>query len=166
MVPPRPIDGDDRRRKFLIVVGDAPEIMAALAYAGQRASRTGGSLVLLAVTEPLGESVWLGVEATYREEAAAKARAVFRLYQRKLKGWGFEALRVEEQIREGDTAEAIAACIAADLDIGVLVLGAATDPAGPGPLVTSLVGRHAGSFPVPIIVVPGTLTPAQLDSLA
>jgi hypothetical protein len=54
-----------------------------------------------------------------------------------------------------------------DEDIAILVLGAATDTKGPGPLVASLaVGKSAGSFPVPITVVPGYLSLADIQSLA
>ena len=51
--------------------------------------------------------------------------------------------------------------------IGVLVLGASKDPSGPGPLVANLAGgKLAGSFPVPITVVPGHLTTEEILGLA
>jgi len=48
-----------------------------------------------------------------------------------------------------------------------LVLGASRDPSGPGPLVTSLAGgRLAGTFPIPITVVPGHLSIEEILALA
>ena len=47
------------------------------------------------------------------------------------------------------------------------MLGASKDPSGPGPLVSTLAGgRHAGSFPVPITVVPGCLGIEEILALA
>ena len=49
----------------------------------------------------------------------------------------------------------------------MLVLGASKDPSGPGPLVANLAGgKLAGSFPVPITVVPGHLTTEEILALA
>ena len=49
--------------------------------------------------------------------------------------------------------------------ISILVLGAGTDKKRPGPLVSSIGGKMSGKFPIPITIVPGTLTPDQLDLL-
>ena len=49
----------------------------------------------------------------------------------------------------------------------MLVLGASKDPSGPGPLVTTLAGGGlAGTFPVPITVVPGCLGLEEILALA
>jgi nucleotide-binding universal stress UspA family protein len=56
--------------------------------------------------------------------------------------------------------------IEADEDIAVLVLAAGHGPEGPGPLVTAIAARGSGDFPVPITIVPGTLSEEQLDALA
>ena len=92
---------------------------------------------------------------------------MFRLFSRKLKAMGFEDLVPEEIVREGIKAEEITKLIEEDPDIGVLVLGASKDPSGPGPLVTTLAaGRFAGTFPVPITVVPGYLSLEEILALA
>lgn len=155
------------KRKFLVIVDDSPEGETALYYAARRAQRTGGGLCLLYVIPTPEMGHWLGVAEAFREEQLNKARAVFRLYNRKLKNWGFEDITAEEIIREGDKAEEIVALIQEDEDFGVLVLGAATDPSGPGPLVSSLAaGSKAGYFPIPITIVPGTLTLEEVAGLA
>ena len=104
---------------------------------------------------------------TFRDEQYQKARAVFRLRARKLKNWGFEDIAHEEIIREGHKAEEIVKLIEEDRDFGILVLGASTDPAGPGPLVSSLAaGAKAGTFPIPVTIVPGNLTIEEIQGLA
>lgn len=155
------------RRKFLVVVDETPEVESALAFAACRAVSTGGSLALLYVVEPGDFQHWLGVEEIAREEGLNKARAVFRLFGRKLKSMGFENLDAEEIVREGKKAEEIINLIAEDEDIGVLVLGASRDPSGPGPLVSSLAaGKYVVDFPIPITIVPGGLTVDDIRGIA
>lgn len=164
----RQIFVEGHKRKFLVVVDETPECESALAFAASRAQRTKGQLALLYVVEPGAEfQHWLGVEEIAREEGHSKARAVFRLFGRKLKAMGFDKIVPEEIVREGTKAEEITKLIEEDQDIGVLVLGASKDPSGPGPLVTNLAGgRLAGTFPVPITLVPGHLTTEEILALA
>jgi nucleotide-binding universal stress UspA family protein len=158
---------EGHKRTFLVIVDESPEGETALFYAARRARRTNGKLSLLYVIPPPEATYWLGVEETFREEQVNKARAVFRLNSRKLKNWGFDDMQPEEHIREGQKAEEILKLILEDEQIGILVLGAATDPEGPGPLVSSLAaGAKAGSFPIPITIVPGTLTLDEVKGLA
>ena len=159
---------EGHKRKFLVVVDETPECESALAFAASRAQRTKGQLALLYVIEPEdGAMHWLGVEEIAREEGQSKAKAVFRLFGRKLKAMGFEQLVPDEIVREGTKSEEITKLIEEDPDIGVLVLGASKDPSGPGPLVSSLAGgRHAGVFPTPITVVPGHLSTEEILALA
>ena len=165
--PLRKIFHEGHKRKLLVVVDKSPETEMALAYAIRRARRTGGGLALLYVIEPADFQHWIGVEDVYREEAQAKAKAVFRLYGRKLKLWGYEDMAPEEIVREGVKSDQINALIQDDPQIGILVLGASVDPEGPGPLVSSLAGgKNAGSFPIPITVVPGGLTLEEIEALA
>jgi nucleotide-binding universal stress UspA family protein len=163
---PRRLFTGDHKRKLLVIVDESPEGEAALYFAARRAERTGGRLSLLFVIPPAEMSHWLGVEQTFREEQHNKARAVFRLRGRKLKNWGFD-IQPEEIVREGQLADEIVKAIKEDREIGLLVLGASTDPSGPGPLVSSLAaGAKAGTFPIPVTIVPGNLTIEEIAGLA
>ena len=165
--PVRSVFSEGHKRKFLVVVDEAPEVETALFFAANRVYRTGGSITLLFIIEPSEEQTWAGVKEIYIEEQTAKAQAVFRLFRRKLKLSGFEDIQVDDVIRQGKKADQILAQIQDDSDIAVLVLGASTDPKGPGPLVTSIAtGKLAGSFPIPITIVPGTLSPEEIKGLA
>ena len=154
-------------RKFLIVVDDSPEVESALYYAASRVQRASGIIVMLYVIEPQEYTHWMGVRDRQIEEETATAKALFRLFRRKLNQEGFEGVVTEEAIREGAKAEQIELAIAGDDDIAILVLGASTDVQGPGPLVSSLAaGKQAGSFPIPITIVPGYLALEDIKSLA
>ncbi len=69
----------------------------------------------------------------------------------------FGAIEPELVIREGNRADEIVKLIEEDEDIAILVLAAGMDKEGPGPLVTALAGQQAGSFPIPMTIVPGNL---------
>ncbi len=154
-------------RKFLLVIDDTEEVNAALFYAANRVAHSGGSLVMLYVIEPQDFQHWMGVRQIQLEEETAKAKALFRLLRRKLNQAGFEQVESEEVVREGTTANEIIELIDEDQDIAILVLGAAADSKGPGPLVSWLTaGTQAGSFAIPITIVPGQLTPEEISSLA
>jgi nucleotide-binding universal stress UspA family protein len=163
---PRRLFNGDHKRKLLVIVDESPEGEAALYFAARRAERTGGKLALVFVIPPAEMSHWLGVQQAFRDEQHNKARAVFRLRGRKLKSWGFD-IAPEEIVREGQLAEEIVKVIEEDREIGILVLGASTDPSGPGPLVSSLAaGAKAGTFPIPVTIVPGNLTLEEIAGLA
>ncbi|WP_333795035.1 universal stress protein [Hyphomicrobium sp.] len=154
-------------RKFLLVVDESPEVESALYYAAARVVRSSGMILMLHVIEPQDFQYWAGVRQVQIEEETLKARALFRLFRRKLHLVGFENIPCEELVREGVKSEEIMKTIAEDEDVSILVLGASTDPAGPGPLVSMLAaGSAAGSFPIPITVVPGNLAFDDIIALA
>lgn len=155
-------------RKFLLIVDESHEVEAALYYAASRIWRSSGSLLMLYVIEPQQFQHWAGVRQVQVEEETNKARALFRLFRRKLNLAGFANIPCEEVIREGILAEEMKKTIEEDEDVSILVLGASTDPQqGPGPLVSSLaVGSAAGAFPIPVTIVPGNLALEDILSLA
>jgi nucleotide-binding universal stress UspA family protein len=154
-------------RKFMLVVDETPEVESALYYAAARIVRSSGTLLMLYVIEPQDFQHWAGVRQVQIEEETVKARALFRLFKRKLNLVGFENIVSEEVIREGIKSEEIMKTIAEDEDVSILVLGASTDPKGPGPLVSTLAGGSAaGAFPIPVTVVPGTLAFDDIIALA
>jgi nucleotide-binding universal stress UspA family protein len=153
-------------RKLLVIVDESSEVEGALLYAAGRALHAGGHVVLLYVIEP-DNQFWDAVRQVQLDEQTTKAKALFRLFRRKLSNAGYDAVTLEEVIREGKMLEAILQQIEEDEDVAVLVLGASKEANGPGPLVSSLaVGSAAGKFPIPITIVPGFLTLEEIQALA
>ena len=153
-------------RKLMVIVDESPEVELALFYAAGRVLHAGGSILLLYVIEPENQ-FWEGVRQVQLEEETNKAKAIFRLFRRKLNNDGFESVPTEEVIREGKKVDEILKQIDEDEDIAVLVLGASKETSGPGPLVSSLaVGTNAGKFPIPITIVPGELLLEDIKALA
>jgi hypothetical protein len=154
-------------RKMLVIIDESVEVEAALFFCASRIAHSSGVIVMLHVIEPQDFQTWMGVQQLHIEEESNKAKARFRLFRRKLNQAGFEHVVTEEVIREGKLTEEITKLIDEDQDIGIMVLGAAVDAKGPGPLVSSLAaGNLAGTFPIPITIVPGDLTLEELKALA
>lgn len=154
-------------RKMLVVVDESPESEVAIYFSASRIVHSSGAIVLLYVIEPQDFQTWMGVRQVHIEEETNKAKALFRLARRKLNTAGFDKVATVEVIREGKKAEEIIRLIEEDEDIAILVLGASADAKGPGPLVSSLAtGKMAGTFPIPISIVPGNLTVDDLKAMA
>ncbi len=154
-------------RKMLVVIDDSQEVEAALTFCASRIAHSSGAIVMLYVIEPQDFQTWIGVSQLHTEEETNKAKARFRLLRRKLNQSGYEHVVTEEVVREGQLTEEIVKLIDEDEDIGIFVLGAAVDAKGPGPLVSSLAaGNRAGTFPIPITIVPGGLSQEELQALA
>ena len=96
-----------------------------------------------------------------RAEAHEEANAVLDRHAARVSS--ITGVMPERVIREGDKSQELLKLIEEDEDIAVLVLAAATGKEGPGPLVASLT-RTAGTFPIPIAIVPGHLSDADIDA--
>lgn len=154
-----------RSRIFLCVVDESAEMGIAVRYACRRARSTGGHVALLHVIEPAEIQSWGAVEALMREEQRTEAeQALHRLAK--------EVHRISGTmpvfyLREGNRRDEVLRLIEEDPTISVLVLGAGTGPEGPGPLVTFLAGKGAVSrLRVPVTIVPGGLSPEQVDAIS
>ena len=150
--------------KVLVVIDDSPECDRAVYFASRRALRSGASVLMLRVIETHDHGPqWLEVAEIMHAEAREEANAVLdRHAERSSSITGVMPQRV---IREGEKAHELLALIEDDEDIAVLVLAAATGSEGPGPLISTFT-RNAGEFPIPIVIVPGNLSDADLDTMS
>lgn len=152
------------RRKFLVVVDGTPESEVALRFASRRAKHTGGGVALVAVLEPGDFQHWLGVENVMKEEARAEAESI--LHRLAAQVNEYAGITPELVIREGKKIEQVRQLIAEDRAISVLVLAAGTSAEGPGPLVSLVAGAAEDGFPIPVTVVPGSLSDDDIHALA
>lgn len=164
MLRPRKSLEQGHRRKFLVVVDDTPESARAIHYAARRAEHTSGALTLLYVIQPAAFQQWKGVENIMRAEAMEEAEDALGRAADLVRKW--TSVEPEQVIREGEGALEIAKLIEEDEDIAVLVLAASAEKEGPGPLVTALVSKSAGTFTIPITIVPGSMDEATIAAIA
>ncbi len=152
------------RPKFMVVVDKTPECARAVHFASRRTARTGASMVMLAVVDPPDNFEWIGVGEAMIEEAREEAEKWLEAAAREARSAA--GVEPEQVIRVGNRAEEIVRLIHEDEDISFLVLAAGSGKEGPGPLVSTLGGRAASTFPIPIVIVPGGLTDEEIDALA
>jgi nucleotide-binding universal stress UspA family protein len=152
------------KAKFLVIIDDTPECDRAVYFASRRAARVGVTVVMLRVIETHDHGQqWLGVADIMRAEAHEEANSMLAKFASRCNG--IAGITPECVIREGSAAEEILKLIEEDEDIAVLVLAAAVGSEGPGPLVSSL-GSSAGTFPIPVAIVPGHLSDDELDAMS
>jgi nucleotide-binding universal stress UspA family protein len=151
------------RPKYLVVIDDTAECDRAVYYASRRSARTNAGVVMLWVigTKDRNQQ-WLGVADIMRAEAQEEAQAM--LARSAARAQAISGVTAEQVIREGETAEEILKLIEEDEDISILVLAAGIGKEGPGPLVADL-GNTAGTFPIPVAIVPGHLRDQDLDAM-
>jgi hypothetical protein len=147
----------------MAVIDDTPECSRAVHYAGMRAKNSNGGMVLLYVIADGDFQQWLGVEGIMRAEAREEAEATLAKIAQTVR----ETIGIEPEmvIREGSATEQIYSLIEEDRDIAILVLAAGSAKDGPGPLVSSIAGKTA-AFPIPVTVIPDSLTDAEIDALS
>jgi len=150
--------------KCLVIVDDTAEWDRAVYYASRWAIRIGGGVVMLRVIETEDQNQqWLGVAEVMRAEAYEEANAA--LDRAAGRANGIAAITPERVIREGDPTEQILEAIDQDADIAMLVLAANPGPEGPGPLI-ALMANAVGSFPIPVMIISGDLSDADIDALS
>jgi len=149
-------------RKFLVVLDDSRECLNAMRFATLRAAHTGGGVQILAVIPPEEYQHWMGVADLMRAEARERIEAHFEVFAKWMRSR--HGVEPELVIREGEPVGEILAQIRGDPEIGVLVLGAATESSGPGPLVMQL-SKASGGMPVPLTIVPGGLAKERLEAI-
>ena len=152
------------KRKYLVVIDDTEECERAVYWAAKRAGRTKSQIIMLRVLETAERNQqWLGVADIMKAEATEAANAAFDKFAVRAKK--IARITPDRVIREGNTTEQLIKLIDEDADIGILVLAAGTGKEGPGPLVSGLA-KTAGTFPIPVAIVPGHLNDEDLDAMS
>jgi nucleotide-binding universal stress UspA family protein len=151
-------------RVFLVVVDESPEMPTALRYACRRAKRTGGRVALLYVMDPPESQQWGGVADLMRQEARQQAEQVVGAHAETAATLTGQPPAIH--IREGTSREELLKLLAEDRSISVLVLGSSSTNEGPGPLVSAFVGKTGGQLRIPLTIVPGGLSDAEVDAIA
>lgn len=148
-------------RVFLVVVDDTEEMRAALKFACRRARHTGGRVALLRVVEPYEFQHFAAIGKLMRDEARQDAEALLQRMASEVNELSGQVPAL--YVREGVPREEVIRLIDEEPDISVLALAADTGPHGPGPLITALSGKFIGKLRVPLTIIPGNLSDAQIE---
>ena len=151
-------------RVFLVVVDESPEMRNALRYACRRAKRTGGRLAMLYVMDPPEGQQWGAVVDLMRQEARQQAEEVVARHAEIAVSLTGQPPTIH--IREGKSRDELIKLVNEDRSISVLVLGGSSSSEGPGPLVTAFAGKLGSQLRIPLTIVPGRLTEAEIDAIS
>lgn len=149
-------------RVYLVIMDETEEASTALHFASRRASRTGGTVHLLALVPRQQFVAFGGIQATIEEEARARAEALVTSAAGSLLSESGQTPVIS--VRQGDGVSVVRDYLAEHPEVSAFVLGAASSGA-PGPLVSHFAGM-AGQLPCPLYVIPGGLNDAELERLS
>ena len=148
---------------FLVVVDDTEEQNQAIRFACLRAKSINGRVGLMRCISPAEFQHFAGVAEIMRSEARDNAEKQLRLISENVIEMSGEIPILF--IREGDPKDELIALINEENTIPSLILGMSTGNAGPGPLVSFITSRGSGIIKIPITLIPGDMTDAQIDNL-
>ena len=136
----------------------------ALRYACRRAKRTGGRVAMLYVMVPPEGQQWGAVVDLMREEARQQAEEDRRPHADVAATLTGQPPAI--YIREGKSRDELLKLLAEDRSISVLVLGSASSGEGPGPSGHRLYRQAGSQLRIPLTIVPGALTEAEIDAIS
>jgi len=148
-------------RKFLVVVDRTPESAVALRFATRRAQHTNGRVTLMCAATPPDFQQWRGVEEIMKDEAHADAEEM--IYAAAKTVNELSGIVAELVIPYGTVTDCLGKLLKEDADISILVLASGAGKEGPGPLVSMFSSAVQG---IPVTIVPGNFSDAQIDALA
>ena len=147
---------------YLVISDDSAEFQTALRYALKMAQARRGHVAVARIIETQDFTHWGGVEARVAREQRREA-------EEKLWEIGRYACQLTDSIpglyiHEGETIDVITNILEEDPNISMLVLGASES--GHDRLITHFAAKHSSKLRVPVLIVPGHLDDAAIDSLA
>lgn len=137
---------------YLVVADETAEFELAMKYAANMAKANRGHVSILYVLEEQEFQHWGNIEERMRREQRGKAENFLWDVAGKLNE--FNGLKPSFCLEDGDRQEILVNLINADTNIKMLVLGAGTETAGPGPLVTHFTTKGLTRLRVPVLLVP------------
>ena len=157
------MQNETKNKFFLVVVDETEELHQALHFACARAKSIDANIALVYVITPNNFGHWASVDALMREEAREQAEEIIKTHSDYANSFTGKTPLV--YIREGETTDQILQLIEEEEQICQLVLGANTKSDSAGPIVNYITGKGAARCKIPVVIVPGNLTDAQIEAL-
>ncbi len=156
-------DHEPGKVKFLVCVDESPDCRVAMRFACRRARNSGGYVALLYVIEPADFQHWMSVGKLMEEERREEAERI--LQELAAEVHECAGMRPVLHVRQGRKGEEILKLIAEDPSVNIMVLGAAPEGKGSNELVRLLTSELTKRLRIPLTIVPGDLTDAQLAAM-
>lgn len=149
-------------RKFLVLLDESHECLNAMRFAAMRAANSDGGVVILSVIPPEDIQHGFGVAELMRAEARERIEAHYEVFAK----WMRSRPKVEPEliIREGDPTEELIRVVSEDPQIGIVVLGLASEKSAQNPVLIRLL-RDITTLTCPITLVPGDMSRERLEAI-
>lgn len=148
---------------YLVVIDDTPESRVAMRFAVLRARRVGADVTLASVVDVAGFMQFGAVQSAMAAQARSEAEAL--LVSTAMEAEALSGERPATLVLDGHPTAAVLVHLMANPSIRALVLGTPVK-GGPGPMVGHFAGEAAGTLPCILMLVPGSLEPDRLPTLA
>lgn len=150
--------------KYLVCVNDSEHSRVALKFVCARAQKRGSLIDLLHVLEPSDFQGIMSVADKIREEARKQGEAFLNTLAEEVQ----QSVGITPSLllREGDVEDAIINTIQDDLEVHMLVLGASPETNGRHAHITGLVKSLGDRLLIPLVVIPGNMTDAQIEQVS
>ncbi len=119
---------------------------------------------MLYVMQPPEGQQWGSVVELMRQEARQQAEEIVARYADVAASLTGQPPAIH--IREGKSRDELLKLLGEDRSISVLVLGGSSSNEGPGPLVAAFTGKAGAQLRIPLTIVPGALSEAEIDAIS
>ena len=155
----------DKDRVFLVVVDESPEMRNALRYACRRAKRTGGRVALLYVMPPPEGQPGAAVVELMRRGSSPGSRAGGRPPRRCRRDMTGQPPAIH--IREGKSRDELIKLLArGPLDLACWCSERPRAARDRGRWSPPSPARSASQLRIPLTIVPGALSEAEIDAIS
>jgi len=151
------------KKKFLVIVDETKELEKAVYFAAKSAIARGGELLLLYIVNPAINAQWARIENLIEQEATSEAKKLCRMWSQKIKSQ-FD-IESDIIIKIGDRVDELLKLVEEDQSIRFLVLASSENSEDPGPLIKILTGKKIKNLNVPLLLIPGSLSKKDIDSI-
>ena len=152
-----------RRTKLLVCVDKTEHSRIAVRFACAKAKQHGSPIELIHVLDPSEYNSLFGVGEKMKQESWAAAEKLMNSMADEAQSAGITPSCI---IREGFVGEEVIKAAVNDADINMLIIGKAPQTAGKKDTISLLTSELAGKLMIPIMIVPGNLTDAQIEELS
>jgi hypothetical protein len=150
------------RKNYLVIIDETQELKNAIYFAAKRAANSNSSLIMLYVVRPAVNTEWATVGNLIEQEETSEGKKISRLWSALVE----EKFKIKPQIviKMGDKVDEIIKFLKEDESIRFLVLASSNVSDDPGPII-KILSKKMSNLPVPLVIIPGSVTETELDNL-
>lgn len=148
---------------YLVIADETEEFQLALRFVALLAKDNNANVAILHVMDKQDFQHWGDIQKRMQWEQRLEGEKL--LWEAAQKVYEISGRIPALYLEEGGRLEVIIEVINKDMNLKKLILGGATQGNSPGPLTAYFTGKGLAQLRVPLTIVPGNLTPDDIDNL-